>query len=156
MARNPHASYEASDHQRMPIIPIANNLTTTSAGYALDARQGKALNDKFNVNNIASLSHVFTDKVYGQNGNVINIDRINNSFGYIYRVITGSDFSGTSPISVIGGGNSFLLIGFSQVTANNLIQYGVQIAFGFGGTKIAIRNRNYVASGGEWEAWTAV
>lgn len=46
MARNPHASYEASDHQRMPIIPIANNLTTTVSGYALDARQGKVLNDK--------------------------------------------------------------------------------------------------------------
>ena len=51
MARNPHASYEASDHQRMPIIPkftdyIANNLTTTVAGYALDARQGKTLDDK--------------------------------------------------------------------------------------------------------------
>ena len=45
MARNPHASYEASDHQRMPIIPIANNLTTTVSGYALDARQGKALSD---------------------------------------------------------------------------------------------------------------
>lgn len=119
MARNPYASYEASDHQRMP------------------------------------LTSIFMDKVYGQNGNSINIDRINNSKGYVYRVITGSDFSGTSPISVIGGGNSFLLMGFSQVT-NNLIQYGVQIAFGFGGTRIAIRNRNYVASGGEWEAWTAV
>ena len=28
------------------IPPVANNLTTTAAGYALDARQGKTLNDK--------------------------------------------------------------------------------------------------------------
>ena len=47
MARNPHASYESNDHQRMPVIPIVNNLTTTNPGYALDARQGKALNDTF-------------------------------------------------------------------------------------------------------------
>ena len=46
MARNPHASYEPSDHQRTPIIPIANNVTTTASGYVLDARQGKVLNDK--------------------------------------------------------------------------------------------------------------
>ena len=48
MARNPHASYEASDHQRMPILPIVNNLITTDPGYALDARQGKVLYDKIN------------------------------------------------------------------------------------------------------------
>ena len=54
MARNPHASYEASDHQRMPIIPIANNLTTTVSGYALDARQGKALNDMLGVTSNSS------------------------------------------------------------------------------------------------------
>ena len=60
MARNPHASYEASDHQRMPIIPkftdyIANNLTTTVAGFALDARQGKILNDtKLNIANVVN------------------------------------------------------------------------------------------------------
>jgi len=51
MARNPHASYEASDHQRIPIIPIVNNVTTTSAGFALDARQGKALDDKITTIN---------------------------------------------------------------------------------------------------------
>ena len=60
MARNPHASYEASDHQRMPIIPkftdyIANNLTTTVAGFALDARQGKILNEtKLNIANVVN------------------------------------------------------------------------------------------------------
>ena len=49
MARNPHASYESNDHQRMPVIPIVNNLTTTNPGYALDARQGKELNDAINA-----------------------------------------------------------------------------------------------------------
>ena len=31
----------------LAISKVANNLTTTSSGYALDARQGKVLNDKF-------------------------------------------------------------------------------------------------------------
>lgn len=68
MARNPHASYEASDHQRMPIIPIANNLTTTVSGYALDARQGKALNDKMPKRvfiNITSSDATFATQAYG-------------------------------------------------------------------------------------------
>ena len=35
--------------QKLFYVDIANNLTTTSEGYALDARQGKVLNDKIDL-----------------------------------------------------------------------------------------------------------
>lgn len=37
-----------------------NNVTTTAAGYALDARQGKALNDKITANQAADASATLT------------------------------------------------------------------------------------------------
>ena len=97
------------------------------------------------------------DKVYGTDGNFINIDKINKSIGYIYHILEQNDFSGTSPLSTIGGGNSYILIGFSHIEpSSQLPAYGVQIAFGFGGTKIAIRNKSYQPGGGQWGAWTQV
>ena len=101
---------------------------------------------------------IHTERQYGaDSGGVaaINIDRINNPNGYIYRVITGTSMSGTSPSSTIGGGNAFLLIGFSQYT-NSKLYYGVQMAIGFGGNKIALRNANYNSNGTSWSAWRAI
>lgn len=96
------------------------------------------------------------DKTYGDYGNSINIDTINNHSGYIYRVITGSQFSGTSPISLLGG-NAFLLMGFSDINqSSNLPNYGVQIAIGFGSSNIAIRNVSYNTTGATWGAWKKI
>ena len=39
--------------QKLNSENVVNNLTTTKAGYALDARQGKALNDKYTTLNSA-------------------------------------------------------------------------------------------------------
>lgn len=85
----------------------------------------------------------------------INIDTITNEEGYIYRMITGSGALGTQPTSIIGG-NAYILIGFSLMSSQQTPKYGVQIAFGFGENKIAIRHATYNASGGSWSAWTAV
>ena len=83
----------------------------------------------------------------------LNIDRINNSNGYIHRLINNSSFQGTFPSGL--GGNAILLMGFSAVGgSNNKIQYGVQIAIGFGSSKIAVRNVNYNDQGSEWGAWS--
>lgn len=44
---------------KFPTSNVINNLTTTASGYALDARQGKALNDK-----VGSLFTVYDRQVY--------------------------------------------------------------------------------------------
>lgn len=57
---------------------VVNNLTTTSSGYALDARQGKALNDKFGTTNMfEKLTVTVTTSAIG-NANLpqLNADRI--------------------------------------------------------------------------------
>ncbi len=86
----------------------------------------------------------------------INIDLIDNTYGYVYRIRDDlSNFRGTSPRSVIGG-NAFLLIGFSALVNSNL-SYGVQLAIGMQSAKVAIRNAAYSGSGaGTWSAWAQV
>lgn len=92
MARNPHASYEASDHQRMPIIPIANNVTTTTPGYALDARQGKALNDKIDNTFPSYYCEAYYSASPGANVTVTDVLKFNltyNNVGNCYNTSTG-------------------------------------------------------------------
>lgn len=84
----------------------------------------------------------------------LNIDTINNSNGYIYRIINGGTLSGASPFGVLGG-NSALLIGFSACPSG-VLTYGVQIAIGFATSYIAIRNAPYNTSGSTWSAWTVL
>lgn len=63
---------------------------------------------------------------------------------------------GTLPTSAsLIGGNSFLLIGFSNIV-NQKPRYGIQIAVSFGSNKIAIRNAPYVEGGGNWTNWRAI
>ena len=83
-----------------------------------------------------------------------NIDEINNSNAYFIRCYA-SDLSGTLPITVLGG-NSFILMGFSAITSNSKVMYGIQLAIGFGSNKIAVRNADYKANGGSWNAWRAI
>lgn len=48
---------------KLNIANVLNNLTTTASGYALDARQGKALNDKITTanNNISAINKKIAD-----------------------------------------------------------------------------------------------
>lgn len=85
----------------------------------------------------------------------INVDTINNEYGYIYRVSTSS--GGTHPLSIVNS-NDYLLIGYSRVINNDpdRVAYGVQIAIGSGDSKIAIRYAGYFPSGNPWNPWVAV
>lgn len=89
----------------------------------------------------------FTD-TWGNSSHPINIDNINSPYGYIYRIFESSGFSGTSP-TVVFGGNSYILIGFSSGLPT---VYGVQMAFGYNGTDVAIRHHAYSESA-SWDAW---
>ena len=94
------------------------------------------------------------DKGFQALSNVIfkgNIDKINNSNAYFIRCYV-EDVSGTLPITVLGG-NSFILMGFSTITSNSKVMYGIQLAIGFGSNKIAVRNVNYNVDGASWNAW---
>ena len=116
-----------------------NNLTSTTSS----------------LNNTISKMGVIEIADTHNTGN-LNINLINNSNGYIYRMIT-SDGSSASPTSILGG-NAYILMGFSDVnTATGGVGYGVQMAFGFGSSKIAMRNCNYNSSRtGSWSAWKAI
>ena len=52
---------------------VANNLTTTAAGYLLDARQGKALDDKISKLNTDLNNVVFEGGIFGTNAKFYKI-----------------------------------------------------------------------------------
>lgn len=149
---------------------IVNNCVTDNPNLPLSAAQGKVLQDALTVlnNEAKSLSsnldgkqnRIFADvkdKGFQALSDVIfkgNIDEINNSNAYFIRCYA-SDLSGTLPITVLGG-NSFILMGFSAITSNSKVMYGIQLAIGFGSNKIAVRNADYKANGGSWNAWRAI
>lgn len=103
-----------------------------------------------------NIGQVELNSLYGATtAKTLNIDTINNDKGYILRCQTNT-LQGTLPTSAsLIGGNSFLLIGFSNIV-NQKPRYGIQIAFGFGSNKIAIRNAPYVEGGGNWTNWRAI
>lgn len=80
---------------------------------------------------------------YGTAGNPIDIDNINSQIYLIRIMFNDTGFSGAAPSGL--GGNSALLIGFSVQA------YGVQIAIGFGSSKIAIRHKPFQST---WQAWS--
>ena len=77
-------------------VLLANNLTTTTAGYALDARQGKALKDQLDQ----------------QNTNISNLEASSDKVG-VYTVITnGSEqHSAIFKLPFEQGRPSFLIVG---------------------------------------------
>lgn len=97
---------------------------------------------------------VSCNKSYGYSDSPINIDMINDQNGYMYSIAESDGFTGTSPASIIGG-NGYLLIGQSGIN-NGVLRFGVQLAFGFGSSKLAIRNANYKVSGTSWSAWREI
>ena len=71
---------------------IANNLTTTSSGYVLDARQGKALNDNLTTVNTtlstvaAELTRQDSPTSGGQSAFTAFVDGLNHSKLYYFRM----------------------------------------------------------------------
>lgn len=104
----------------------------------------------------SNIGQVELNSPYGlTTAKTLNIDTINNDKGYILRCQINT-LQGTLPTSAsLIGGNSFLLIGFSNIV-NQKPRYGIQIAFGFGSNKIAIRNAPYVEGGGNWTNWRTI
>lgn len=131
---------------KLNVANVVNNLTTTVSGYALDARQGKTLNDK--INELLNVVKLVNPIVYTG----LNIDTINSEMGYIYRVRSDMQ-TGTFPPSTAG--NAGILIGFSSYNDEGKLVYGSQIMLTFGGNGIYKRNANYSVSGSTWSAWTA-
>lgn len=55
---------------KLNVANVVNNLTTTASGYALDARQGKALNDKFAVTT-EQLTQAYGTFMAKRSGNIV-------------------------------------------------------------------------------------
>nr|DAK00709.1 MAG TPA: hypothetical protein [Caudoviricetes sp.] len=134
---------------------ITTNLNATHDDFVSYTGDTGRLNaDVALLNN--NIGQVELNSLYGATtAKTLNIDTINNDKGYILRCQTNT-LQGTLPTSAsLIGGNSFLLIGFSNIV-NQKPRYGIQIAFGFGSNKIAIRNAPYVEGGGNWTNWRAI
>ena len=85
-------------------IEIANNLTTTDAGKALDARQGKILADALGGYKISTVNlHGFTDI----NGYFIDTNIPDSTNILSCKLVSGSGFC--IPYNNIGGAWSFLI-----------------------------------------------
>lgn len=65
---------------KLDIANIANNLTTTSSGYALDARQGKALNDALTATSTSTLTKAINSGTVDSNKCVKKADIVSLSF----------------------------------------------------------------------------
>lgn len=114
-------------------------------------------NSNFVNNDVAKFKQLNFTGAY--RASQVNIDKIKNVYGYMMQIYVddASTALGTQPTSIVNS-NTYLLLGFSNAdAANNKLYYGVQIAIGFGASKIAIRNCQYNASGaGTWSTWAAV
>ena len=93
---------------------VANNLTTTAAGYLLDARQGKALDDKISKLNTDMFKYktILIGEITIKAGNAINKDvplNLPSDAKIVYIYITSNTYFG------------WFLIGYgSNSTASNL------------------------------------
>lgn len=77
---------------------VVNNLTTTDSGYALDARQGKALNDKFKTTAMLNVTQITaTTSALG------NIDITGLSSD---KVIVGTHTSPSMAVAFVGRGST--------------------------------------------------
>ena len=122
----------------------------TRTGWVAPAMTNRELTEQLPL---GLLEMIKLTKLWGANNanNALDIDKINNVLGYMYRIQSGTALTGTEPSGI---GNGYLLIGFSGINqTSELPQYGVQIAFGFGGDKIAFRRAGYNDAGAVWGAW---
>lgn len=79
--------------------------------------------------------------------NKLNIDLLSDQ----YIVASTADSKGSLPTELVG--NRYIIIGDTLLTDTGL-QYGVQFAFSFGSSKIAIRNCNFNSDNvGKYSDW---
>lgn len=106
---------------------VANNLTTNTAGSVLDARQGKALNDKITSLNSALGDLKFTRQVFNNvstdysddnriryNGEVINAETFPSSVWLI--VLNGTE--------ITGAGSMFLALAGTETPKMKIVELG--------------------------------
>ena len=134
-----------------PSIPtVTNNLLATESGTALDAVQGKAINDKIGSTDISAIGNGTVtgalSTLNSKTGMIPTLDpseNIDNLLPGETICVATPNNSGTKPINLRG--NKYILLSMSF----NI--YGVQLAISFGSTGIAIRNKSYGKT--EWSEW---
>lgn len=125
-----------------PAANLINNLTTTEAGFGLDARQGKALDDKITEIN-GSLNTVFYSIKE-------TIDANNADPGLSHMPPNSNqDTSLHNPFPVFH--TILLTIPFAEPTRGYAIQIGVSIAGQYNG-KLAVRTKD----AGTWGNWNII
>lgn len=114
---------EESIDAKLGSSDVANNLTTTTAGKVLDARQGKALNDSISATNIAiSNKHKVTSVQVSTSG--WTSDTTSQSGTTLYKkTISLNHVYVDSPSVDIGAASGSALPTTAQQTAYDLIQY---------------------------------
>lgn len=125
-----------------PAANLINNLTTTEAGFGLDARQGKALDDKITEIN-GSLNTVF----YA----IKETKDANNADPGIARMPPNSNYD-TSTNNPFPNFHTILLtIPFVELGVGYAVQIGVSIASQYNG-KLAVRAKD----SGNWQDWNVI
>lgn len=125
-----------------PAANLINNLTTTEAGFGLDARQGKALDDKITEIN-GSLNTVF----YA----IKETKDANNADPGIARMPPNSNYD-TSTNNPFPNFHTILLtIPFVELGGGYAVQIGVSIAGQYNG-KLAVRTKDM----GTWGNWNII
>ena len=125
-----------------PAANLINNLTTTEAGFGLDARQGKALDDKITEIN-GSLNTVF----YA----IKETKDANNADPGIARMPPNSNYD-TSTNNPFPNFHTILLtIPFVELGGGYAVQIGVSIAGQYNG-KLAVRTKDT----GTWGNWNII
>lgn len=125
-----------------PAANLINNLTTTEAGFGLDARQGKALDDKITEIN-GSLNNVFYAVKETKDANDAD-------FG-ITRMPPNSNYD-TSTHNPFPNFHTILLtIPFVEANGGYAVQIGVSISWQYNG-KLAVRTKD----SGTWGNWNII
>ena len=125
-----------------PAANLIDNLTTTEAGFGLDARQGKALDDKVTEIN-GSLEKVFYSTKEA-------IDANNADFG-ITHMPPNSNYDASTNNPFPNFHTILLTIPFVNSSSGYVVQIGVSIASQYNG-KLAVR----VKDSGNWQVWNII
>lgn len=125
-----------------PAANLINNLTTTEAGFGLDARQGKVLDDKITEIN-GSLNTVF----YA----IKETKDANNADPGIARMPPNVNYDASTNNPFPNFHTILLTIPFIDSSTGYAIQIGVSIAEQYNG-KLAVR----VKDSGNWQDWNII
>lgn len=118
---------------------VVNNLTTTASGYALDARQGKAISD-------GALFSVRTGAVYQNRIQNANLNFVTFNTGYKHAILTYNFFQvGSADIQP----NTAIATGFWQPTHNTAAPLFGHAADGFNTIGFFINNAGSLCNGNQ-------